>query len=180
MSDAKSSEIVPASQSNPLRPDDLASRINAAHEEVKNSIRRGAEHAIIAGRLLLEAKANAGHGNFLEWVSANCNFRPRTAQVYMTMAENFPLLEARSNAQRIAHLSLNEAVRMLKEPSEKPAGETADDRNEEDTLKDTVAKAIKKNGALVVLKRAWDAAGDTQRRSFVRACVKPDNTAPPG
>jgi len=45
MSDAKS-EITP-----PLRADDLAARINAAHEEVKTSIRRGAEHAIKAGPL---------------------------------------------------------------------------------------------------------------------------------
>ncbi len=106
MSDAKPFEIAPA----PLGADDLAARINAAHEEVKNSIRRGAEHAIKAGRLLLEAKANVGHGNFLKWIGANCNFRVRTAQLYMTMAEELPLLEAKSNAQRIAHLSLNEAV----------------------------------------------------------------------
>ncbi len=66
MSDAKPFEIAPA----PLGADDLAARINAAHEEVKNSIRRGAEHAIKAGRLLLEAKANVGHGNFLKWIGA--------------------------------------------------------------------------------------------------------------
>ncbi len=174
MSDAKSSEIVPAAALARPRPDDLAIRINAAHEEVRNSIRRGAEHAITAGRLLLEAKANVGHGNFLEWVSANCNFRPRTAQVYMTMAENFPLLEARSNAQRIAHLSLNEAVRMLKEPSEKTAGDAADSNE----VKDAVAKAIKKDGALAVLKRAWEAAGDTQRRAFVRSYIKADSAVP--
>jgi Protein of unknown function (DUF3102) len=39
-------------------------RINAAYDEVKNSIRRGAENAIKAGRLLLEAKATVGHGLF--------------------------------------------------------------------------------------------------------------------
>ena len=174
MSDAKPSEIVPAPAPAP-RPDDLATRINAAHEEVKNSIRRGAEHAIKAGRLLLEAKATVGHGNFLEWIGTNCNFRPRTAQLYMTMADEFPLLEAKSNAQRIAHLSLNEAVRMLKEPSEKKSADEKSDASNEDN-KDAVAKAIKKN-PLDVLRRAWAVAEERQRKMFI-GFIKPDNAAP--
>jgi hypothetical protein len=68
MPDAKPSEIVPVTAPAMPRSDDLATRINAAHEEVKNSIRRGAEHAIKAGHLLLQAKETVGHGVFLEWV----------------------------------------------------------------------------------------------------------------
>ena len=77
MSDAtKSSEVVPIpGQSTPLRPpsDELANRINAAHEEVKNSLRRGVEHAIEAGKLLLQTKDTIGHGEFLEWIGENCS-----------------------------------------------------------------------------------------------------------
>lgn len=38
-------------------PSELPARINDAHEKVKQALQRGAEHAIEAGRLLLQAKA---------------------------------------------------------------------------------------------------------------------------
>ena len=60
---------------------DLAERINAKHEAVKEALWRGAEHAIEAGKLLMQAKATVRHGHWLEWLGTNCKFSERTAQL---------------------------------------------------------------------------------------------------
>src|SRR5258707_190943 len=94
-----------------ILPSDLATRINAAHDEVKKALWRGAEHAIEAGRLLIQAKATVRHGNWLEWVGANCRFSERTAQLYIQLAQEAPSLE--SKTQRIADLTVTDAIRLL-------------------------------------------------------------------
>ena len=88
MSDAttKPTDIVPAS--NPPSANDLATRINAEHEEIKNSFRSGIDHMIKAGLLLLQAKDIVGDGGFLDWIGENCNCTGRTAQLYMKLAKN--------------------------------------------------------------------------------------------
>jgi Protein of unknown function (DUF3102) len=107
--DTPKAEIIP--------PSDLANRINAAHEEVKKALWRGAEHAIEAGRLLLQAKATVRHGNWIEWVGSNCRFAERTAQLYMRLAQEAPSLEVKT--QRIADLTVNDAIKLL-EPLKAP------------------------------------------------------------
>ena len=156
----KPNEIVPAS--NPLRPsaDDLANRINAEHEEVKNSFRHGIDHMIKAGLLLLQAKDTVGHGSFLDWVGENCNCTGRTAQLYMKLAKNKDKLGP--NAKSISYLTLTEAMKML--------GPLKQELPKEKLLKeksDPVAEAIKEN-ALAVLQRAWQVAGEPQRKMFIR------------
>ena len=45
--------------------DDLAERINAEHEAARSSFHKGFEHALKAGDLLIEGKAQVGHGGWL-------------------------------------------------------------------------------------------------------------------
>jgi Protein of unknown function (DUF3102) len=168
MPDAKPSEIVPAPTP---RHDDLATRINAAHEEVKNSIRRGAEHAIKAGDLLLQAKETVGHGVFLEWLGEHCTCTPRTAQLYMKLAKEKDKLG--SNTKSISHLTLTEAMEMLG-PLKQKLGEKSGAPQKRDPITEAITK-----DALGILRRAWDAAGEPQRKMFVRTYIKPESTAPP-
>ena len=51
---------------------DLAARIKAEHEATAIAMRRGVEHAMAAGDLLLEAKAQLKHGEWLPWLAAHC------------------------------------------------------------------------------------------------------------
>jgi Protein of unknown function (DUF3102) len=153
-----------------IAPNDLANRINAEHEEVKNSIRRGAEHAIKAGHLLLQAKTTVGHGAFLEWIGEHCHCTVRSAQLYMKLAKNEA--ELRSNTKSISYLSLTEAIEMLgplkqELPKEKSGGTSK---------KDPVAEAIKEN-ALAVLQRAWQVAGEPQRKMFMRQINPPPSAS---
>lgn len=89
----------------------LAAQINAEHHLCRDAMQSGLEHAINAGNLLLEVKAQCVHGEWQAWLAANCEFPERTAQMYMRVARGLPLLEAK--AQRVADLSLRGAVALL-------------------------------------------------------------------
>jgi hypothetical protein len=94
----------------------LAARIRAEHEAAQSAMRSVVIHAIEAGKLLMEAKALVGHGNWLVWLEENCGFSERTAQGYMRLARLDP-----TKAQRVADLSLREALKALAEAKGSPA-----------------------------------------------------------
>jgi hypothetical protein len=90
---------------------DLAARINAEHEAAVVAIKRGIEHSIAAGELLLEAKAKVGHGNWLPWLKANCpTVSERTAQLYMRLARH---REELSKSATVADLTMKAALELL-------------------------------------------------------------------
>lgn len=150
----------------------LAGKINAAHHQVKSALNRSAGYAIETGLLLLQAKKAVGHGNFAEWVGANCAFSERTCQLYMQLARKFP------NPQSFADFTISDLMAELAPLRLAALKDEPKAKKAKAEKADPVDAAIKADGALAVLKRAWDAAGDTQRRSFVRAYIKPDNAVP--
>src|SRR5437016_6783694 len=83
---------------------DLAARIRAEHEATALSLKRGVEHAIAAGELLLEAKAQVPHGKWLPWLAEHCAMSERAAQLYMRVAKHRTALEAKT--QCVADLTL--------------------------------------------------------------------------
>jgi hypothetical protein len=87
---------------------DLAARIKAEHEAISESVRDSVARAIVAGELLIEAKAQLDHGQWLPWLRTHCGMTARTAQTYMELARLDP------NAQRVAHLPLRRAVLHLR------------------------------------------------------------------
>jgi Protein of unknown function (DUF3102) len=89
----------------------LAERIRAEHEATAAAMHRGCEHAIAAGRLLIEAKALLRHGEWLPWLQEHCQVSDRTARLYMRLARHAPELEA--NRQRVADLTVRAALDAL-------------------------------------------------------------------
>jgi len=145
-----------------VQPSDLAVRINAEHEKVKDALQRGAMHAIEAGRLLMQAKATVQHGEWLDWIGTNCQFAHRTAETYMRLAEGAHLLEA--NSQRAANMTYREAVRLiaeLKGPEEARMSLSTRTRKRRDPIGDAI-----KNDPLSILERAWGAAGNDDQEVF--------------
>src|SRR5712664_3421480 len=94
---------------------DLAVRINAAHARVGISMSEGMRGATEAGRLLLEAKSTAAHGQWLPWLKANCKFSERTAQAYMQVARRMASANE-AEAQRVADLSFRAALAAVGQP----------------------------------------------------------------
>lgn len=84
--------------------------ITEAHQAAQTSMRDAVAHAIRAGALLIEAKSAMPHGEFGGFCKA-LPFSDRTARGYMQLARLDP-----ENRQRVADLSLREALQKLAAP----------------------------------------------------------------
>jgi hypothetical protein len=89
---------------------DLAARIKTWHTAVAAALKDSVRHGIAAGELLLEAKAQLKHGEWLPWLRDHVEISERTAQLYMRLAKNRAEIES---ATAVADLTLNEATAML-------------------------------------------------------------------
>src|SRR5450759_4251886 len=89
---------LPLDRSNSLA--DLAARIRTYHQATVAALRTSVIHAMAAGELLIEAKAQVGHGHWLPWLAKNCAISERTAQLYTKLAKNRATIEkAMANPQ---------------------------------------------------------------------------------
>src|SRR4051794_23039449 len=91
---------------------DLAARIRIEHAATSAALRTSVEHAMTAGDLLLEAKAEVPHGHWLPWLREHCVISERTAQLYMRTAKNRNAVEVQIR-NGVADLTLNEAAALL-------------------------------------------------------------------
>jgi glycine cleavage system regulatory protein len=90
---------------------ELANKINAEHQQAETAMRAGLEHAKNAGELLMQAKAQCRHGEWLPWLGANVRFSERTVQAYMRIAKRWGELE--SKAQGLADLTFEDGLKLL-------------------------------------------------------------------
>ena len=110
----------------------LAASINAEHDAAEHAARSAVDHARRAGALLIDAKAQLPHGSWLPWLAEHCpTISERTAQVYMQLAK--------ANPQRVAGLSVREALAVLSEPKEMPTGAPGQPRWLDVALSDVTA-----------------------------------------
>jgi len=112
--------LTPASK--PVEPAEptlaeLVARIKEAHAELRASMRHIVIRAIAIGEDLNLAKKKVGHGNFLKYVSENCEMSDKTAERYMHLAENKEKLKtelaASGKIESISNLSLARAERLI-------------------------------------------------------------------
>src|SRR5262245_3805324 len=88
--------VTPLPESNRLPV--LATSINDHLAAADAATRRGLEHAIAAGLLLMEAKDLVDHGEWLPWLQANCRLGERQARTYMRLARHRHRLESAATA----------------------------------------------------------------------------------
>lgn len=90
---------------------DLASRINQEHAAATAAAQTAIGHALNAGRLLLQVKAQLPHGEFLPWLRSNCTVKQRQARAYMRVTRNWRRIESKSAPG--ADLTVKGALRLL-------------------------------------------------------------------
>jgi hypothetical protein len=88
----------------------LASEIRTEVEQADQAWQNAVGHAVRAGELLLEAKSQVKHGDWLPWLEANFSGSTRTAQGYMRLARRA------EDAQELAHLGVEGALKQLAAP----------------------------------------------------------------
>jgi hypothetical protein len=91
---------------------DLAARIRAEHEATSTALRNSVEHAMAAGDLLIEAKTQLKHGQWLPWLAEHCAMSERTAQLYMRIAKNRATIEMNIRSG-VADLTLGQAAALM-------------------------------------------------------------------
>ena len=88
----------------------LVTEIEAAHKMAQSAFASAVENAAHCGQLLLKAKAQVTHGEWGDWLDRNFPAGKRTAQGYMRLAEHG------ANAQALAHLGIEGALKQLAAP----------------------------------------------------------------
>jgi hypothetical protein len=101
----------------------LAADIRNEHEATAAALKRGLEHALRAGELLIEAKALLKHGQWLPWLRDHCAISDRTARLYTSLARNRAHIEAQIGS--VADLSVRGAVALMATPKTSDYAKTA-------------------------------------------------------
>jgi hypothetical protein len=104
---------------------ELAQRIRAERAAVAKAHSDLALHAIAYGRALIEAKAAVKHGEWVYWLTHNCEVGEREARRYMEVAREFD--QNGHSASGLTGLSLRGLKQLLvpaKEHLSKPTGQT--------------------------------------------------------
>jgi hypothetical protein len=78
--------------------------------DVVVSLKNSLVHAMVAGDVLIEARAQLKHGQWLSWLKS-CDISERTAQRYMRLARNRAAVEAKSDT--VSDLGVRGALAML-------------------------------------------------------------------
>lgn len=97
---------------------DLAVQINAEHAAAMEHARSAVQRARHAGELLLQAKEQCAHGEWLPWLRSHCpDISERTVQSYMRLARH--CLDNPEQANEIESFTLRNALAQLAAPTEK-------------------------------------------------------------
>ena len=89
----------------------LAEKANREHSQAQRAAGQAVKHGVEAGGLLLKAKEEVGHGNFMKWVEENFEGSERVARKYMRLATAAD--QNRIDPDEVS--SLAEAERLLRE-----------------------------------------------------------------
>ncbi len=109
--------------------DGVAVRIRNAVRTGKQKTTEGLLFFMQAGDALIKAKQLVGHyGEWGRWLAANCDLSPRTARLYMQLANNRESIEAKM--AMVADLTIAEALRGEAEEETPPTGRAGWSPNE--------------------------------------------------
>lgn len=148
-------------KSKPKPSAETISQINAAHKAVVESSRNGLTHALTAGELLRAVKDGTDHGDWEQWLDANCHdISVRTARLYMQLSDNEKEIEkaAAKNGNAVADLSIRGARKLIskKRPgAPRTPKAQVKTRSTTDPLEDLLP-SIAPGEVYAVLRRKWD------------------------
>ena len=155
---------------------DLAARINHAHEACCRAAGDALTHALNAGELLAQAKAQCQHGQWSQWLADNFSGSDRTARAYMRIASHREEIEAKR--QTTADLTLERALNYIAPRQRKEPDTAAQLQAHERTIEDGLASSVE---VFDDLKRLADAFGKSHEevyQSHYADCAEPGGDLP--
>ena len=118
----------------------LADQIKREHKAIRDAlaVKGLVPKAITIGNYLNEAKDKVEHGQWLSWLKDSCDLSDRTANRYMSLANNKAKLEEKAKGKPLAEKTLNWAIAQV---SGNGGGGSISDRV--DTLVKSLIKQLK-------------------------------------
>ena len=107
----------------------LAVRIKKELQLSRKALAKAVEHAVEAGKLLIEAKKGLDHGKWSEWLTENVSVTDRQAQKYMRLAKNRAKLN-KANPNWSSDLTIAEALQFISEWTREPNGNGASTKDD--------------------------------------------------
>lgn len=107
---------------------ELAASINNHLASISETYRGNVLRAFEVGKLLKDAKAKVGHGNFEQWVKENCKeLSKSTAERFMKLAENRKAIEEKMKTKNVTvtDLSVRGALALAKPSNGSASAEPA-------------------------------------------------------
>lgn len=92
---------------------DLMQEANEHHNLAANSAKSALIHARDAGEMLCEIRKKCKHGEFERLIEEHGEMMPRTAQRYMQVFRQYPLIEEKMGPAKAATISLAEGLRSI-------------------------------------------------------------------
>ena len=161
---------------------ELAVKIDAAHRAATSAIQNALTNAVRCGELLIQAKSQVPHGEWLTWLQGQTKVSERTAQAYMRLARKLKSIDP----QRVADLSVRDALAVISTPKPRPKPEprsgvspaamkpeTLRPVAERRTLPDMVGQDAMRRAEsgsehdLTSLKKGWRGADAENRQAFL-------------
>jgi hypothetical protein len=160
------------SRSNSLA--DLRERFRAEHAAVAGALKNSLNHAMAAGDILLEAKLQLKHGQWLPWLES-CGISERMAQRYMRLARNRPEIE--SNTTPVSDLGVRAALTLLSAPRDPLAYQLVNSAIEAafdcEEVREIESRGKKGQKALAEAKAALDRIGQlAERQPELCICIE--------
>ncbi len=152
--------------------DRVAEQIRIEVDKVEKSLRHSLKHAIIAGKILCEAKKLIGHGEWLAWFSnQKFTFAEGTAQRYMRLYRRWPEINDRlkenGNPSSLTDLTFSDAISILSDPErleqkplDAPNGNALLPRTANSGGKSKTPKKIVQSVKTLVVAKAWNETQD--------------------
>ncbi|MBC7857104.1 MAG: DUF3102 domain-containing protein [Pirellulaceae bacterium] len=119
----------------------LATEINTTHDAACRAAASALEHARDCGNLLIQAKADVGHGGWLLWLKSHCRVKERQARNYMLLARNW---ETISKSAPGAEMTVKGALQLIGDDGDEDtltADEQAKLANCEAIIRENINKA---------------------------------------
>lgn len=105
-----------ANKSNMIRASLMqhADQINAYHQTAETAAVKAIHAALMAGKLLIEAKVMCKHGDWQNWLGKNCNVSYRTAAKYMRLSKHWNEIQAQG--VEMEHFPIDAALTLIAKP----------------------------------------------------------------
>jgi hypothetical protein len=149
----------------------LAIEINALQDQVEYSQQSTVIYAARCGAKLIEAKKQVQHGNWENWLKANCKVSIQHAQKYMQLAKQYPeLLDLKAATSRLLP-NVNQAIELLSAPEELKTEVMARIESGDDvTVKEIreLKKQLNEQGKLLLSKNCELFSKDEQLQSALK------------